>query len=468
MNVRERWRAGFLAAALYFDPQIGLGSPQAPITLDVRNARIADVIALLAAESGRNIVADSSLKPERVTLHLRDVSFDQALTALIDSHDLQTRQEGSIVIVGSSAAMNRRYGDAKDARGSRTLVVRLLRADPRDVGREVAEALPEGTVVVADKRTRSLIVTGDGAVVARARNLVGVLDRPAYGSRSMTLARAYPLRYLRPSTILSELKSVLPDGSYVADDAQNAIVVTGGDDLQQVASQFVRSIDVPSAQVLFEVRVADVEPINSSSNVGLEFGGVDLSGQPIGGSATYAFAKNSIAVNARLNALVSNGHARILATPKLVTLNNKEADLLIGQTYPVVYYDGRLGGQQVQFVDIGVKLRLTPTIGNDGSVTAELHPEYSAIEGFVSGYPVLANRKIDSTLRVRDNETIVLGGLLRDIDSETVTKLPYLADIPILGKIFQNREHTHQRDEIVFLITPHILGQKGTATPRTP
>ncbi len=468
MNVRERWRAGFLAAALYFDPQIGLGSPQAPITLDVRNARIADVIALLAAESGRNIVADSSLKPERVTLHLRDVSFDQALTALIDSHDLQTRQEGSIVIVGSSAAMNRRYGDAKDARGSRTLVVRLLRADPRDVGREVAEALPEGTVVVADKRTRSLIVTGDGAVVARARNLVGVLDRPAYGSRSMTLARAYPLRYLRPSSILSELKSVLPDGSYVADDAQNAIVVTGGDDLQQVASQFVRSIDVPSAQVLFEVRVADVEPINSSSNVGLEFGGVDLSGQPIGGSATYAFAKNSIAVNARLNALVSNGHARILATPKLVTLNNKEADLLIGQTYPVVYYDGRLGGQQVQFVDIGVKLRLTPTIGNDGSVTAELHPEYSAIEGFVSGYPVLANRKIDSTLRVRDNETIVLGGLLRDIDSETVTKLPYLADIPILGKIFQNREHTHQRDEIVFLITPHILGPKGTATPRTP
>jgi type II secretory pathway component GspD/PulD (secretin) len=284
----------------------------------------------------------------------------------------------------------------------------------------------------------------------------------------MTLARAYPLRYLRPSAILGELKSVLPDGSYVADDAQNAIVVTGGDDLQQVASQFVRSIDVPSAQVLFEVRVADVEPINSSSNVGLEFGGVDLSGQPIGGSATYAFAKNSIAVNARLNALVSNGHARILATPKLVTLNNKEADLLIGQTYPVVYYDGRLGGQQVQFVDIGVKLRLTPTIGSDGSVTAELHPEYSAIEGFVSGYPVLANRKIDSTLRVRDNETIVLGGLLRGIDSETVTKLPYLADIPILGKIFQNREHTHQRDEIVFLITPHILGPKGIAAPRTP
>jgi type II secretory pathway component GspD/PulD (secretin) len=140
-----------------------------------------------------------------------------------------------------------------------------------------------------------------------------------------------------------------------------------------------------------------------------------------------------------------------------VTLNNKEADLLIGQTYPVIYYDARLGGQQVQFVDIGVKLRLTPTIGPDGSVTAEMHPEYSAIQGFVGGYPVIANRRVDSTLRVNDNQTIVLGGLMREIDSQTLTKLPGLADIPIIGKIFQNKQRTHQRDEVVFLITPHVI-----------
>jgi type II secretory pathway component GspD/PulD (secretin) len=197
--------------------------------------------------------------------------------------------------------------------------------------------------------------------------------------------------------------------------------------------------------------------VNEQSDVGIEFGGYDLSGQPISGAATYAFARDSIAVNARLNALVSQGHAQILATPKLVTLNNKEADLLIGQTYPVVYYDARLGGQQVEFVDIGVKLRLTPTIGADGSVTAEMHPEYSAIQGFVGGYPVIANRKVDSTLRVKSDQTIVLGGLLRDIDSQTVTKIPFLADIPVFGKIFQNRQRTRTRDEVVFLITPHVI-----------
>ena len=427
------------------------------ISIDVHDAYLGDVIALLAAESGTNIVADSSIKPERITLHLKDVSFEDALTVLVQSHDLQVRRQNGILIVGTSESMNRRYGDANDPRSAKTVVLTLLHAAPDDVAKEIAGGLPDGTVIVPDKRTASVIVTGSEDTITRARELVSALDAPEYAAGSGDLAHVYKLRYLKPSEITASLKGALPDGSYVADDAQNAVVVSGNEEVQHTADQFLRSMDVPSPQVLFEVRVADLEPQNDQSDVGLQFGGYDLSGQPINGAATFAFAHNSIAINARLNALVSEGHAQILATPKLVTLNNKEADLLIGQTYPVVYYDARLGGQQVQFVDIGVKLRLTPTIGPDGSVTAEMHPEYSAIQGFVRGYPVIANRKVDSTLRVKDDQTIVLGGLLRDIDAQTVTKIPFLADIPVFGKIFQNRERTHVRDEVVFLITPHVI-----------
>jgi type II secretory pathway component GspD/PulD (secretin) len=427
------------------------------ISIDVHDAQLADVISLLAAESGTNIVADSSIKPETVTLHLHDVTFQDALSVLVQAHALQVRRENGILIVGTSESMNRRYGDANDPRSARTVVLTLSHASPDDVAKELAGGLPDGTVIVPDKRTASIIVTGSADTIARARELVAALDAPAYSANSTNLAHVYQLRYVKPSEIKSALKDVLPDGSYVADDAQNAVVVSGNEEVQHAAAAFLRSMDVPSPQVLFEVRVADLEPQNDQTDVGVQFGGYDLSGQPISGAATYAFARNSVAINARLNALVSEGHAQILATPKLVTLNNKEADLLIGQTYPVVYYDARLGGQQVQFVDIGVKLRLTPTIGADGSVTAEMHPEYSAIQGFVGGYPVIANRKVDSTLRVRDDQTIVLGGLLRDIDSETVTKIPFLANIPIFGKFFQNRERTRTRDEVVFLITPHVI-----------
>ncbi|MDP9017363.1 MAG: hypothetical protein M3N19_03445 [Candidatus Eremiobacteraeota bacterium] len=434
------------------------------ITLDVRDTNITDVFELLASESGKNIVADGSIKPEKVTLHLTNVSFDEAISVLVHSHDLAVRREGAILIVGTNSSMNRRYGGIGDGLSSQTVVLPLKHAKAEDVARAMLDALSLGTVVVPNKRTGAVIVTGDAATISRARTLAAALDAPSYGINGSTTSRALPLRYLRPSELLPELKSMLPDGSYIADDRQNAIVVNGNFEMQESAAAFLASVDVPAPQVMFEVKVADLQPENDHSTIGFEFGGIDITGRPFPGGATYTFTKNSIAVNAKLNALVSSGHAKILATPKLVTLNNREADLLIGQTYPVVFYDAKLGGQQVQFVDIGVKLRLTPTIGSDGSVTAEIHPEYSAIQSFVGGYPVLANRKVDSTLRVRDNETIVLGGLLRDIDSDTVTKVPYLGDIPVFGPLFRSRDHAHERDEVVFLITPHVLTGAMTLT----
>jgi type II secretory pathway component GspD/PulD (secretin) len=450
----RRYIAGVLVAAILSLTGV---AHAARITIDVHDAQLGDVIALLAAQSGTNLVADASLKPDKVTLHLHDVTFQEALNVLVLSHGLQVRKQGSVLIVGAVEVMNKRYGDPNDPLAPKTVVIALAHASPEDVGKEIAQGLPDGTVIVPDKRTDSVIVSGSADTVARAKQLIAALDAPVYASNGGELAHVYTLRYIKPSDVVANLKGVLPEGSYAADDPQNAIVVSGNAETQRTAERFVKSMDVPSPQVLFEVRVADLQPVNDQSDVGVEFGGYDLAGQPIGGAATYAFANNSIAINARLNLLVSHGEAEILATPKLVTLNNKEADLLIGQTYPVIYYDARLGGQQVQFVDIGVKLRLTPTIGSDGSVTAEMHPEYSAIQGFVGGYPVIANRRVDSTLRVKDDQTIVLGGLMREIDSQTLTKVPGLADIPIIGKIFQNRQRTHQRDEVVFLITPHVI-----------
>jgi type II secretory pathway component GspD/PulD (secretin) len=129
----------------------------------------------------------------------------------------------------------------------------------------------------------------------------------------------------------------------------------------------------------------------------------------------------------------------------------------VGEQYPVVTVNQQTGFPSVQTIDVGVQLRLTPTIGDDGVITADLHPAYSQIIGFNANFPIIANRKVDATLRVRDGETIVLGGLFEDTTSETISKVPWLADIPVLGGFFRNKQTSHQRDEVVFLITPHIL-----------
>jgi type IV pilus assembly protein PilQ len=447
-----------LAIALF-----GAGVAPPHLSLDVHDAKIADVLALLSLESGVNVVPDASVPQDRLTLHLVGVTFDQALEVIARSRGLLVRRVGGTLLVGASGMLDR--GVSGDGQlGPRTAVVALRRSDPDDIAKELAQALPAGTVIVADKRTDSIIVSSDGATIDRARSLVAALDAPA--SSDVGSFRTYRLRYVRADDALKMFKSELPEGVVaIADDNQNALLVRGGDDGQRLAEAFAAQIDVASRQVVFEVRVADVTPNDDASSVGFEFGGLDLQGQPLAGAATYAFPRGTLAVNARLDALVSHGRAQILATPRLVTLNNHEATLLIGQTYPIVYSSSAFGGQEVQFVDIGVKLRLTPTIGPDGSVTADIHPEYSEIEGFTTGnLPINANRKIDSTLRVKSDQTIVLGGLLRDVSSETITKLPGLADIPILGAFFRSKATQHQRNEIVFFITPHVI-EPGDVPP---
>lgn len=427
------------------------------LTIDVRDVDISDVIAMLAAQSGVNIVTDSSVKPERVTVRLHGVTFDEALRVIASAHALQVRSDNGILIVGAAEAMNRR---------STGVVFSLRHAQPDDVAKDLADVLPVGTVIDSDKQNASVMVAGDDETIGRARRLVAALDAHAeLGSGAQTATKSYPLRFLRADDVVSKLKATVANGSFLADEDLNAVLATGDGRVQEATRGLLAGIDRPSAQVLFEVKVADVTPVNDASNFGVEFGGFDLQGNPLPGAVAYNFVGGTIPVYVTLNAMISKGRASILATPKLVTVNNKEADLSIGETYPIVYSTSVFGGQNVQYVDIGVHLRLTPTIGTDGSVTAELHPEYSELVGFTpTGYPIVANRKIDSTLRVGDNETIVLGGLMRDTSSQTLSRIPGLSDIPILGKLFQNKQAAHERDEIVFLITPHVI-YPGSALP---
>jgi len=453
--VRRRLQCIAASCAIAFVPVAGLAS--GTVSIDVRDADIVDVLRLLGTQAGVNLIPDASLRHDRVSLRLRNVTFEESMSALARAYDLQVRKEGAVLLVGAGASMNRRFGERDDgALGTHTKIFRIVNARPDDLVKPLSEALIAGTVVIADRRTSSIVVTGNQSTIERAAGLIAALDAPA-DAASARGVDIVALRYAKASDAAKLLKGMVPDGSAVADDRQNVILVNGPPEVAQSVHAFLDQIDKPSRQVMFEVKVIDMTPQNDSSNVGIQLGGVDLTGQPSAGATSFAFTRSSLQLNATLNFMVSQGRAKILATPRLVTLNNREASLLIGETYPIIYFDIRSGNQQIQTIDIGVKLRMTPTIGADGSIVAELHPEYSEIQGFEQSYPVIANRKVDSTLRVADGETIVLGGLLREVTSETVTKLPLLSEVPILGEVFKNRQRTAERDEIVFLITPHIV-----------
>ncbi len=185
------------------------------MTLDARDVELADVIRLLAAQSGQNVVADGSVKAQRVTLRLKDVSFDEAMATLVAAYGLQAHRDGRIVIVGDAASMNRRFPDDAAAGGTQTRVFTLAHARPDDVVPALQTALAQGTVVVGDKRTGSVVVTGGSATVSRARQLVAAFDAPGYGNGGAVTTLAIPVHTMRATDALKALKGTVPEGAVV-------------------------------------------------------------------------------------------------------------------------------------------------------------------------------------------------------------------------------------------------------------
>jgi type II secretory pathway component GspD/PulD (secretin) len=454
-----------LAAALFALTLFG-AAPQPMISIDIRDADIYDVVQALAMQSGTNIVLHTGVKHVHVTFRVLNRPFADVLTALCEQNDLLAVDEGSSIMLGRREDMARRGSAAVGRLGIFTEVIDLrnARAD-QALADTFKTALPLGTIVVSDKRANALIVTGSDSTIARARHLVEELDRPQNEAQLISTVDL-PVRYmtakLAAETIRSAVTLVAPD-SLVSSDQQNLLVATGSSDFLSATQTLLEKLDRPGKQIVFEVRVADITSANDHSENGGILGGVNQFGSVVSGSTLTTFVSQSAKVNAQLNFLLTQGNGKILATPHIATLNNTKATLSIGTSYPVVFFDARTGNPEFQTVKAGVDLEFTPIIAPDGTSTVDMSCSYSEILAFVNNYPEIGSREAKDTLRVRDGETIVLAGLFQDVDSETVTKVPIFGNIPILGPIFQDRKRDHTRDEIIFLITPHLVADTEPA-----
>ncbi|MDE2572173.1 MAG: hypothetical protein KGM44_06575, partial [bacterium] len=192
----------------------GTARSAAPVTLDVRDSEVVDVLRLLAAESGENLVAEASVAHVRISLHLRGVTFERALQTVVRAGGLALHRDGDVIVVGAAETMNRTYGDGGG--GLETAVIRLENAHPGEVATGLRAVLPAGTVVMPDARSDSLVIEGERTVVERARRLCTALDVAVVGGGALGEATPIALKYLRPSEVMAQLKGVLPAGSYLA------------------------------------------------------------------------------------------------------------------------------------------------------------------------------------------------------------------------------------------------------------
>ena len=165
-----------------------------------------------------------------------------------------------------------------------------------------------------------------------------------------------------------------------------------------------------------------------------------------------------------LDLLMSEGHAKLLSSPDLVTVPGQEATFLVGGSIPIPVSNG-LGSVTIMFKDFGVNLKVTPTVLGNGSIECKIAPEVSnldfsdavSINGF--SVPALKVSKLSTDVITQTGESIVMGGLLNRIEQVNVTKIPLLSDIPILGKLFRSTSYQKSESDVIFVLTPTILSR---------
>lgn len=263
-------------------------------------------------------------------------------------------------------------------------------------------------------------------------------------------------------------------------DRAKSIVLKGRLGDVETALKLLAEIDVKPRQVVIEVKVIETSPTDSEQlGVGYTFspvnfydvnpgtlltnaaGSVGLTGGstvPISGNS---FSRTPLNFQATLNAMVTKQTAKLLATPSLQVIDNDQGSIFIGNTVSVELNSaGALGAQNQSIVQfpVGIILLVSPRISPDGTVTLHVNPVVSTISSLnAQGIPQTSAREAETTMIIKDGQTVVLGGLIQDQDTKTISAVPFLSSIPIIGELFKNRTSNHTRIDILVSITPHIV-----------
>ena len=254
----------------------------------------------------------------------------------------------------------------------------------------------------------------------------------------------------------------------------NAIILFGTQSEYERAKKILEELDVELKQVSVEAKILAIDK-NASKNLGVEWYWSSIPQNSItrvdnmNGANAYGIIqfgrefngiRNEWYLSAKINALVTNGKAKILSRPNVTTIQGREAIINVGQSVPVPKESitNSTTSTSYEYRDVGIILKYTPRINFDGTITATIHTEVSTPE-FVEDMGVYKfnTRSADTTVTVKDGEAMVIGGLIGAEESKNISKIPILGDLPILGALFRNHRNSKSESELIIFLTAHVL-----------
>jgi len=390
----------------------------APVTLELRETDLRDVFRMLGGLVNMNIIVDPSVPPMPVTVSLNQVPMNEAFGYLMRMYDVSYAMMGKTIIVGKKENISRTMGM------ERTRSFHIAYADPKQIP-ALLQGISGVSNIVVDERLRTIYVT---ASEEHLDEVAGTLQRIDHPGRQVVLqARIIEVSENGQDDMRSLINAVY-ERWYATISGSGATVgyYEGKENSVYDPSAANREIKLPESLIFPDL----------TNNV-LKF------------------------FDASLQILVKEEKAKMLATPSVATVDGLKATIKLVQDVKYVSGKDEAGNPTYGDVEAGPVLEFTPVIGRSDVVTLELSIKTGEVK-LSSGpggiqYPESSTREVQTTVRVRDGEPFVVGGLFSENKSESTWKVPVLADIPLLGEIFKGRSKTTTKSEVIMIVVPYIL-----------
>jgi type IV pilus assembly protein PilQ len=422
------------------EPEITI-SPTGTVDLHVAELPLSTVLQLLSLKGKRNIVASPNVAGS-VTASLYHVTFDEALTAILASNGAGYIEEGSFIYIYTAEELAQMEAAASPPE---VRVFPLSYITAADASTYITPILSEkGVVALPPNAERGVASSEDdaGGDLNSAQEFLIVRD---LAPNLEEIAHVLAELDVRPPQVLIEatiLRAQLNEDNALGIDFS----VVGGVDLQMITSSAPAGQDL----ILGELPLDQIEEFATSASTGF----TDNVGT---GGLSLGIIRDQVGVF--LRALESVTHTTVLANPKVLALNKQRGQVIVGRRdgFITTTVTETQAIQTVEFLETGTQLIYRPYIGRDGFVRVELHPEDSV--GFVNaqGLPSEQTTEVTTNVVVKDGHTILIGGLFRDVTTDARSQVPVLGDVPGLGQLFRSNNDTIAREEVIILLTVHIV-----------
>ncbi|HBY99766.1 MAG TPA: hypothetical protein DEO84_00465 [candidate division Zixibacteria bacterium] len=395
------------------------------VTLDADDAFLPSILSILADKSGFNIVTGPGVNTqERISVHLKDTPIEEAINLVVRAAGLAYEIVGNSILVADAQALSQEIGLS-----AHVIDLKFAKAD------EIKDLLSDLTEKVQiDTSGNKILVLASPKVIAEINKIVEAVDVPS--PQIMLEARLIEVATDDLDKVGIDWEKLSNFTTILAESPLNRDASTGATD----------GSSRPPNESDFGGNLPDLGALPEK----YKFEKID------GMDNTFKFSRQLYAFDIALDFLMKRNKAKVLAHTQLTTLNNRAANILIGETLRWA-----VTSQQNAIVvtdSVGIKLQITPTINADGYITTTVTPEVSSITELVLGiYPRKKIRTASTTVLVKDGQQIFIGGLFSVTDSKVEFKMPLFSNIPLIGKLFTHTYNSTQKTDLLIEITPRVV-----------